>query len=347
MTFENKTHYIIPGNNFIIDGAGRSLIYDLQRRDYDILPLQLAEALKQNSEGSFERLFAELPTEDLDFYVPFISNLVEKDYLIPMEPEELEYFSPMSTEWHTPHKLVAAILEYGNNGPFSLDTAIQKLDDARCQAIELRILEGQSMDFYKEVLGMVDGKGFCHVDMLIPYMEGQDEDFLFDLKMLHPTFLSITQYGAPVDHVLRNKYDEVVGIFRKTAQYQELVSNSGVKPANFLINFDFFLEALNNNTYFNGKIIIDRYGNISNTHSNEKQFGNIQDADLLQLMNNEEFRQYWQASKDNTKICRDCEYRYMCYDSRIPVKTETGEWEHTSLCNYDPFTCSWSQAATV
>ena len=51
---------------------------------------------------------------------------------------------------------------------------------------------------------------------------------------------------------------------------------------------------------------------------------------------------------DNVLICRDCEYRYACFDCRPLAKASAGETaEYLSApparCTYNPYTGQWAQ----
>ena len=48
-----------------------------------------------------------------------------------------------------------------------------------------------------------------------------------------------------------------------------------------------------------------------------------------------------QDSKDYINVCKDCEFRYSCTDSRIPMNINN-EWFYESECNYNPYISKWS-----
>ncbi|WP_142683047.1 grasp-with-spasm system SPASM domain peptide maturase [Chitinophaga polysaccharea] len=342
MRFEGKTHYLFPTNCFIVDGAERSLIYDLHRNNYDIIPLELSAALKQCGSGNFEELFSHLPEEDLDFYQPFIVNLIEMDYLIPIDEKEIEFFDPMSTEWHYPYHLSTAIIEYSSDSPFSLKDVLARIDKVNCPAVEIRFTEAYDLEFYKELCGIFNGMCFRHMDLLIQYKEGQEADFMVALKNIHPILFSITQYQAPKDEVVNNSESQYIGLKRTTRSYDEIVNNHSVLSRNFYINREFYTESLHHNSFFNGKIAILKNGMIKNGTNSFRSFGNILETDLSNIHNNEIFTELWGLSKDKIEICRDCEYRYMCMDSRIPILNSENKWVYEEKCNYDPYTCKWN-----
>lgn len=43
----------------------------------------------------------------------------------------------------------------------------------------------------------------------------------------------------------------------------------------------------------------------------------------------------------HTGTCKDCEFRYMCPDNRIPLKKDNNTYYHDNSCNYDPYSNIW------
>ena len=45
--------------------------------------------------------------------------------------------------------------------------------------------------------------------------------------------------------------------------------------------------------------------------------------------------------KDETDVCKDCEFRHMCVDNRLPYERSPNEWYHKIECNYNPYIAKW------
>lgn len=108
---------------------------------------------------------------------------------------------------------------------------------------------------------------------------------------------------------------------------------------------ELFMESRNyNNFYYKKgcKGYIDGKGEISNAPELNKSFGNIQNIQLEEVISNENFKKFWNIKKDNIKSCKDCEYRYMCIDSRKLTYNSIEEiWEAEGACPYNPYTNEW------
>src|SRR5690554_2550844 len=77
----------------------------------------------------------------------------------------------------------------------------------------------------------------------------------------------------------------------------------------------------------------------------EESFGYIQDIDspdqLKDITQSPEFQKYWFVHKEILDVCKDCEFRHMCVDNRLPHKREENEWYHKIECNYNPYIAKW------
>lgn len=61
----------------------------------------------------------------------------------------------------------------------------------------------------------------------------------------------------------------------------------------------------------------------------------------LEEILNTEFSDFWSANKDSIDVCKNCEYRYMCVDNRIPILRNSGSWYFNEECDYNPFISKW------
>jgi SPASM domain peptide maturase of grasp-with-spasm system len=87
-------------------------------------------------------------------------------------------------------------------------------------------------------------------------------------------------------------------------------------PKYFAINVRHFAEAQAWNTCLNRKIAISADGYVKNCPSMPKSFGHISTTSLDAALAADGFKDVWGITKDQVKICRDCEFRYICTDCR-------------------------------
>ncbi|VXB10288.1 Grasp-with-spasm system SPASM domain peptide maturase (fragment) [Flavobacterium sp. 9AF] len=110
---------------------------------------------------------------------------------------------------------------------------------------------------------------------------------------------------------------------------------------NFLI--ESFTESQNNNTCLNRKLSIDKEGNIKNCPSMFQSFGNINNTNLEEVLNHKDFKKYWNITKDEIEICKDCEFRHICTDCRAYIEDPKNQYSKPLKCGYNPYTNEWEE----
>lgn len=121
----------------------------------------------------------------------------------------------------------------------------------------------------------------------------------------------------------------------------------GSISANFfeanLLNYS---ESLIFNNCLHGKISIDAEGNIKNCPSMPESFGNIRDTTLMEAIEKPGFKKYWNITKDQIAVCKDCEFRYICTDCRAYKEDPDDDYSKPLKCGYDPYTGVWEEWST-
>jgi radical SAM protein with 4Fe4S-binding SPASM domain len=100
---------------------------------------------------------------------------------------------------------------------------------------------------------------------------------------------------------------------------------------------------LQRNLMFNKSVYIDGLGNVKRHREDEEMYGNIVSADLVEIIENKSFNFFWEVTKDQIEVCKDCEFRYICPDGRIPFKTNSKDeyYKYKTTCKYDPYQGNW------
>ena len=62
---------------------------------------------------------------------------------------------------------------------------------------------------------------------------------------------------------------------------------------------------------------------------------------LKDVIKTDEVKKKWNINKDRLLVCKDCEYRYMCVDSRYPIEIGDNQWKFNSECHYNPYIAKW------
>jgi len=98
-----------------------------------------------------------------------------------------------------------------------------------------------------------------------------------------------------------------------------------------------------------GKIAVTELGDVlpcifTRNHST----GNVlASRGLTPIVRGQALRQMWSATKDQVMVCRDCEYRYVCFDCRpLSEAAAAGKADYLHApyprCTYNPYTGEWA-----
>ncbi len=77
-----------------------------------------------------------------------------------------------------------------------------------------------------------------------------------------------------------------------------------------------------------------------------ESFGNIKDTTLEEALNKKGFKKYWNITKDQINICKDCEFRNICTDCRAYTQDPNDIYSKPLKCGYDPYTNVWEDWST-
>lgn len=99
-----------------------------------------------------------------------------------------------------------------------------------------------------------------------------------------------------------------------------------------------------------GKITVTEFGDVLPCiFSRNMVVGNVLVASHLRhILEGKALDRVWKATKDNVLVCKDCEYRYVCFDCR-PLSEAVANGNATYLdapyprCTYNPYTGEWKE----
>lgn len=75
----------------------------------------------------------------------------------------------------------------------------------------------------------------------------------------------------------------------------------------------------------------------------KESFGNIKTTTLQEALAIKGFKKHWNTTKDKIKVCRDCEFRYICTDCRAYTEDPKDSYSKPLKCGYDPYTGAWEE----
>ncbi len=117
-----------------------------------------------------------------------------------------------------------------------------------------------------------------------------------------------------------------------------------IKPP-FYTDLDSFCRAHRDHSCLAGKIAVTAGGDVIPCIFARSQIcGNILNTPLADVLNGQPLKECWHTTKDLIDKCKDCEFRYACYDCRPLAQGSDPEkrWLASAVgCLYDPYTGKW------
>lgn len=318
-----------------VKGAVRSVICDLQRNDFIFIPEGLYEILtlhKNKSELSIKECYEKDTHIIIDGYFKF---LLDNEYGFWCDSNVIQNFPDIDLTFETPELINNAIIDIGDEMVLNYNKILNELNELKCKFIEIRSYSYQNIRTFVEFfLKYTNDKIFRNIKIYLKYYPRivQDIDEL-NILSKYSTISDIIIHSSPRNEMINgNLY----------LQKEELNSQNDcgkICIENFVSNISTFSEAQNYNTCLNRKISIDSLGQIKNCPSFIKNYGNIENVSLIDVLNNKLFKSFWEINKSLIASCKDCEFRYICTDCRAYVKNI---YDKPVKCNYNPYDATWN-----
>ncbi|HEX4961027.1 MAG TPA: grasp-with-spasm system SPASM domain peptide maturase [Thermoanaerobaculia bacterium] len=319
-------------------GARRSIICDLQRGAFQLIPNGLAEILKQYRGKTLAAI--------KDAYKHQYDAQIERyfEFLIELELgfwcDDIDAFSEIDFSWDEPERITNALIDVDERSEHDFGVILRDLDDLGCKALQVRFYSGGRILQLRELLTAAKGTCLRSIELVAPFhSEDTDQDYI-RMYLDFPRISRLIIHSAPDDRELKTERSHVPLIYRRM-----IIDSSSccgeVHPSYFVTQISTFSEAQTFNTCLNHKISIDRCGEIKNCPSLPYSCGNIRDTSLHSALAQSDFKQLWAINKDQIEICKDCEFRYICVDCRAYLSRPEDRFSKPAKCTYDPYSAQW------
>ena len=320
-----------------VKGYCRSVINDLQRNSYKYVPNSLYYLLKKHDGESLDEIKIQNPNyeEIIDEYFEFLK--LNEFGFFTFEPHN---FPELDLIFDLPSKITNA--EISEQIHFQNYKQIcNELNVLNCKAIQLRLFSSISIKKIETILDAFKNSRIQYIEIIFQY---QKDIILDDLKKMafeNQRIWVIRIHNSPfkkIEFLDKQKHHPV---FYSTSIITDHSFCGFIHPKNFVQNIPFFTESLHLNTCLNRKVCIDENGFIKNCLSMDKHYGNMNEVDLKEVVQSEEFQKLWHIKKDDIKVCKDCEFRHMCMDCRAFIKDPNDIYSQPAKCPYNPYIAKW------
>lgn len=335
-------YFNLFSNILITKGATRILISDLQRNVSELYPLELYEMIEEMKNHSLEDILQDYDDESRPIVQEYINLLLEKEYGFVTENDWDRNFPPLSYEYHEPSAITNLFIEMED---IELLKKIKpSVENLGIKHLVIYSLKPLTINEFIEIDDTFKTSVLSGIEVFSPFHQETNLSFIQALQKNTVRIYSLIFYNCSnPPFKAKDEYRFSLNFLKDDLK----ISACGkVELKYFNTNLPKVLEAINHNSCLYKKMGIDRNGTIKNCPLMVESFGNIHNHSLEEAIAQPDFKKYWDLTKDNIEVCRDCEFRYVCTDCR--AYTENAEKSKESLnvskplkCGYNPYSGVW------
>ncbi|MEL6534359.1 MAG: grasp-with-spasm system SPASM domain peptide maturase [Bacteroidota bacterium] len=323
-----------------VKGAKRSIICDLQRQSFQLIPNSLFELLEEYKGKSIADIKADYEETAYPVIENYFEFLTEHEFVF-FTDHPVSKFPSLDTQFHIPQRITNAVVDLDEHSKTDFPLLAAELETVACSALQVRVFSGWDLDSLSESLKAFDKTRIRGIELIVPFSEEYTEKKVVTSLSPIRRLRSVLFHSSP-ESAQYSWIEDVPVVF--TPQRITSASHCGyIHPSQFTVNQPFFLESMNFNNCLHKKLGIDTKGQIKNCPAMHESYGSIGETPLLEVVEKEEFTKTWTTTKDQVQECQDCEFRYLCTDCRVHVKDPTHPNSKPKNCNYDPYSATWQE----
>ncbi|RZL50808.1 MAG: grasp-with-spasm system SPASM domain peptide maturase [Pedobacter sp.] len=340
-------YFNLYSNILLTKGANRMLISDLQRRQSEIQSLELHDILEEFKTNSVEEVLAFYDDASKEMVQEYLDFLLDREYGFITAGDWDRNFAPLSLDF-IDYKTISNLFMERNELAIPTNL-LQSIENLQIPHLVIYCNGKPSLKDFLKLENDFENSTVESIEIFAPYHAEIDEDFIQQLSNSTSRIYQLVFYNCEKEPFKINYRFSFNVLF--TPEHLKINSCGKVDVKYFDTNIKKVLEALNHNSCLNKKIGIDADGNIKNCPAMPQIFGNIKDTTLEGALSHQDFKKYWNLTKNDIDVCKDCEFRNVCTDCR--AFTEQAHLNEANLdvskplkCGYDPYTNQWDEWST-
>jgi len=319
----------------IVDGYVNSAIFDFSRQENsNLIPKSYSDFIEKCKVSSISDIFKTLKNKDEKVIVnDYIQFTIENEFGFMCNKEIKNNFTDLLKNPNSPEYIDNCILELSGFDIQKMKKIVEIFEVLMLSSLEIRITTIK-LNELSEFLNLFSVSIINSIQIHIEKIEDSfNMKKILDIKNTNKRIKRISIYDNKIliENSENNIYFETISL-ENTLNKPTIITK--------IINISHYLESLSKNTYFNKKIFIDKQGNIKSAPELNAFSYNIEDIkkpnDVFKILD-ENFKYYWNISKNKIHVCKDCEFRNVCFDNRIPNKSVDNMFYLEEECSYNPY----------
>lgn len=333
-------------NCIIVKGMNRSIIVDIQRENYIVIPNELEEIFScLNSKLSIEEVVVLYGEQNRRVINQYIDYMLQNDLGIITSYEEFDLFIDMDLNFEMPNFISNAIIEISEYNINNIEIVFKSIEKLFCKNFQFISYDYIDVKSLKKILAFASELRLKGLELVLKFSRE-----IFDFIEREEKNSQII--SKIIFHDSKKNIRPVTDEFSYNVEWvnypiYNFMHCGTVNKKDFEnVNKPKVLESLNYNSCLHKKIAIDKDGNIKNCPAIKQNFGNVKENSLMVTLDHPEFKKYWNITKDQIEVCKDCEFRHICTDCRAYIEDPDNMYSKPLKCGYNPYTNIWEEWST-
>lgn len=328
-------YFIIYSNCILTKGANRTSISDTQKKQIYFIPNSLYEDILKLKKIDFDSFCERKSLEEKTVLNSYIDLFIDEG--LGFFTSQKDSFPDINLEYYSPEIINNAIIDIDDKSDFQLNILFSNLKEFQCKFIEIRIYSDFAIQELKSMIEMFDLGFLNNLDIIMKFPSNQHDLQLIENLMIENKIIGrITLHSSN-----ENGRHKDLDIFKIKKNVTSCLGCGQIDQKYFSLNLKTISESQKYNTCLHKKISVDIKGNIKNCPSMPKSFGNIKNTTLNEALNHRDFKKYWNITKEQIEVCKDCEFRNLCTDCRSYIEDPKDIYSKPLKCGYSPYTNRW------
>lgn len=340
-------YFNLFSNIIITKGVTRILVSDLQRNTSELYPIELYDLVEELKKVSIEEALNHYDQESQKIVQEYLDFLLEQELGFITENDWDNNFPSLSLDYQESHSIYDIFVELDNIDV--LHTVKDSVENLEIKHLSIYCPRPLLLSELVEIDNIFIDSPLESIEIISQFHDRVNEDFIQFLDENTSRIYSMIFYSC------KKTPQKVTDVYRFTVNFTDQalkISSCGkISLDYFNTNLPKVLESINHNSCLHKKMSIDIDGNIKNCPALSQCFGNIKNTTLEEAIYHKDFKKYWNLTKDDIEVCKDCEFRYVCTDCRAYTERSNFDRNQRDIskplkCGYNPYTTEWEEWST-
>lgn len=326
----------------LTQGPVRSVIIDLDRRNYETIPNGMYHLLMQLQEkypSRWSSILEAYEPKDVTVLEQYKNWLLRREYIHEVMDGTINNWASLRMDSESACELEDGIIDLSKDGIFLLMAVIRQFETVGCKSLQIRDFDGNRLKELRVTLADMEQSIICNIHLLL---RASSSAMSLASEFSNNAHVStILYHGCDMEQIKTISELGIDNVFG-TMRIVEDENCCGIITADsFTVNHQFQSASGRANTCLNRKLSIDRFGNVKNCPSMKAIWGKVEQTSILDVISNQDFRSYWKISKDEIGTCKICEFRDVCSDCRAFLSNPNDLYSKPAKCKYNPNSATW------